>query len=126
MPAAPRRCTCLLPSRRFATLSCNANDAASWTSARIARLLALLVGALAEIISAGMDDDCAAEYALRANKLDELIGHRTLTVALAIGLEVTQVADVADRVGRRAVSLTVGVDYWWPEEIRQYDILSLW
>ena len=65
---------------------------------------------LAEVVSAGVHDDGTAEDALWANKLDELVRHGTLGVALTIGLEVAKVTDVALAVGRCAVLLAVGVD----------------
>ena len=86
------------------------NDAASGTSASVASLLALLVLALAEIISAGVHDNSAAEDALGADQLDVLVRDGALGVALGIGLEVAQVADVALAVGGGAVGLVVGVD----------------
>ena len=57
-----------------------------------------------------MDDDGAAEDALRADQLDELVRDGALGVALGVGLEVAQVADVALAVGGGAVGLVVGVD----------------
>ena len=86
------------------------NDTASGTSASVASLLALLVLALAEVVGAGVDDDGAAEDALRADQLDELVRDGALGVALGVGLEVAQVADVALAVGGGAVGLVVGVD----------------
>ena len=96
----------------------NANDTASRTTTRIPRLLALLVAALAEVVSAGMHNNGASEDALRADQLDELVAHRTLCVALAIGLEVAQVADVAVAVVGRAVLLAVGIDWG---DMRQHE-----
>ena len=90
------------------------NDAASGTSASVASLLALLVLALAEVVSAGVDDDGAAEDALGADQLDELVRDGALGVALGVGLEVAQVTDVALAVGGGAVGLVVGVD--WRED----------
>ena len=86
------------------------NDTASRTSASVASLLALLVLTLAEVVGAGVDDDGAAEDALGADQLDELVRDGALGVALSIGLEVAQVADVALAVGGGAVGLVVGVD----------------
>lgn len=90
------------------------NDTASGTSASVASLLALLVLALAEVVGAGVDDDGAAEDALGADQLDELVRDGALSVALGVGLEVAQVTDVALAVGGGAVGLVVGVD-WWEE-----------
>ena len=87
------------------------NDTASGTSASVASLLALLVLALAEVVGAGVDDDGAAEDALGADQLDELVGDGALGVALGVGLEVAQVADVALAVGGSTVGLVVGVDW---------------
>jgi len=87
------------------------NDTASGTSASVASLLALLVLALAEIVGAGVDDNGAAEDALGADQLDELVRDGALGVALGVGLEVAQVADVALAVGGSTVGLVVGVDW---------------
>jgi hypothetical protein len=57
-----------------------------------------------------VDDDGAAEHALRADQLDELVRDAARGVALGVGLEVAQVADVALAVARGAVGLVVGVD----------------
>ena len=89
----------------------NTNNTASGTGAGVASLLALLVLALAEVVGAGVDDDGAAENALRADQLDELVRDGALGVALGVGLEVAQVADVALAVGGGAVGLVVGVDW---------------
>lgn len=86
------------------------DNTASGTGASVASLLALLVLALAEVVGAGVDDDGAAENALRADQLDELVRDGALGVALGVGLEVAQVADVALAVGGGAVGLVVGVD----------------
>jgi hypothetical protein len=98
------------PYRPIKNLLGDTNDAASRTSASVASLLALLVRALAEVVGAGVDDDGAAEDALRADQLDELVRDGALGVALGVGLEVAQVADVALAVGGGAVGLVVGVD----------------
>jgi len=57
-----------------------------------------------------VNDNRAAEHALRADQLDELVGDGTLGVTLAIGLEVAKVANVTLAVARRAVGLGVRVD----------------
>lgn len=90
----------------------NTNDTASRPAPSIARLLALRVSALAEIVSAGVHHNRTSEHALRADELDHLVGDGALGVALAVGLEVAQVADVAVRVGWGAVLLVVGVDWY--------------
>ena len=51
-----------------------------------------------------------ADDALGANQLNQGVGDGALGVALAIGLEVTEITDVADIVGTVAVVLAVGVD----------------
>jgi len=102
------------------------NLTASGAGPCVAGLQRLLSAALAEIVSAGVDNDGAllqvnnclrkalaktyANDALRADELDELVGHRALGVTLGIRLDVAEVADVAVLVGRGAVSLVVGVD----------------
>jgi hypothetical protein len=88
----------------------NANDTASRTRASIASLLALLVSALAQIISTAMHDNGTSQHALRANQLDQLVCDGALGVALAIGLEVAQVSHMAVVVGWGAVLLAVWVD----------------
>ena len=95
----------------FHPLLGDANDTASGTSTSVAGLLALLVLTLAEIVGAGVDDNGAAEDALRADQLDELVRDRALGVALAVGFEVAQVADVALLVAGSSVGLVVGVDW---------------
>lgn len=92
------------------SLCCNSNDATSWTSSSIARLLALSVTTLSEIIGAGVDNNSAAENALGTNQLDQLVLHRALSIALSIGLEVSEITDVALRVLWCTVLLGVRVD----------------
>jgi hypothetical protein len=89
----------------------NTNDTASRAGASVASLLALLVLALSKVIGAGVDDNSAAKNALGADQLDELVRDGALGVALGVGLEVAQVADVALAVGGGAVGLVVGVDW---------------
>lgn len=81
----------------------NANDTASGTGTRVARSLTLLVSALAQVIRAGMHDDRPAQDALRSDQLDQLVRDGPLGVALAVGFEVAEVADVAFAVGGGAV-----------------------
>lgn len=57
-----------------------------------------------------MNNNSAAKNALRADQLDELVRHAAGGVALGVGLEVAQVADVALAVAGGAVGLVVGVD----------------
>ena len=95
----------------FSSLLGDTNNTASGTGTSVTSLLALLVLALAEVVGAGVHDDGAAEDALRADQLDELVRDAALGIALAVGLEVAQVADVALAVGGGAVGLVVGVDY---------------
>ena len=80
------------------------------TSTSVASLLAFLVAALSKIIGASVDNDGATEDAVVANQLDELVGNGSLSVALAVGLEVAEVTNVALVVGWRAVLLAVRVD----------------
>ena len=89
----------------------NANDTASGTSTRIARRLALLVSALAEIIRAAVDNDGPTEHALGANQLNLLVGDGALGVALGVRLEVAEVADVAFAVRGGAVGFGERVDW---------------
>lgn len=112
------------PSTAGINLLGNADNTASGTGASVASLLALLVLALAEVVGAGVDDDGAAEDALRADQLDELVRDGALGVALGVGLEVAQVADVALAVGGGAVGLVVGVD-WMKREGMSVMVLLL-
>lgn len=89
----------------------NTDDTASGTATSVTGLLALLVTALAEVVGASVHDDSAAEDALGADQLDVLVGHGALGVALGVGLEVAQVADVALAVAGGAVGLVVRVDW---------------
>lgn len=102
----------LFSQKKKTPLLGDTNDTASGTSASVAGLLALLVLALAKVVGAGVDDDGAAEHALRADQLDVLVRDTALGVALGVGLEVAQVANVALTVGGGAVGLVVGVDWW--------------
>lgn len=88
----------------------NANDTAGRTAASVASLLGLLVATLAEIVSAGVDDDGAANDALSTNELDQLVSDCASGVSLAVGLEVAQVTDVTVAVRGSTVFLAVGVD----------------
>ena len=89
----------------------DANNTASGTSASVTSLLRLLVSALAEVISSSVNDNGAANDALGANQLDQLVRGAALSVTLTVGLEVTQVTNVALVVFGRAVRLVVGVDW---------------
>lgn len=93
-----------------AALLSNANDTTGWTSTRITSLLALIVATLAKVVGAGVDDHSAADDALRADQLDELVRLRALCVALAVSLEVPEVSDVAVAVLWCAVFLVLWVD----------------
>lgn len=83
---------------------------AGWASTSVAGLLALWVVRLSKVIGAGVNDNGAAEHTLRADQLDEFVGDGALCVALAVGLEVTQVTDVTGLVGWCAVVLAEWVD----------------
>lgn len=112
------------------SLSRDTNDTTGRARTRVASLFGLLVATLAEVVGASMDDNgtlyiyqfnsreerlggvCSySDDAVGANKLDQLVRHRSLGVALAISLEVSEITDVAVLVGRGAVLLAVGVDY---------------
>lgn len=88
----------------------NANDTASWTATSVSSLLALSVATLSKIIGAGVHNNSAAEDALWADQLDQLVLDRALCVALAIGFEVSEVTDVALRILWSTVLLAVWVD----------------
>lgn len=84
----------MYPWSIWQSLCSNTNDTASWTATSVTSLLALSVSALAQIISASVHNNGTAENALWADQLDELVLDRALCVALAIGLEVSEIADV--------------------------------
>jgi hypothetical protein len=50
---------------------------------------------LPQIIRASMHDDGASQHGVFADQLDVLVGDGSLAVALPVGVEVAQVADVA-------------------------------
>jgi len=89
-------------------LSGDANDTTSRAKASVSGLLGLRVVALAEIINAGVDDDSSANDALRSNELDKLVCDRSYSVALSVGLDVSQVTDVTLLISRG----TVGLGEW--------------
>lgn len=88
----------------------NANDTTSRTTARVARSLTLLVSALTQVIGASMHDNGPTQHALRPDQLDVLVRDGALGVALAVGFEVAEVANVAFAVGGGAVRFGEGVD----------------
>ena len=51
-----------------------------------------------------------AEDTFRPDQLDEVVGQGAFSVALRVGFEVSEVTDVALRVGGGAMGLGVGVD----------------
>lgn len=113
----------------------NADDAAGRAGAGVARLLALLVPALSEVVGARVADEGAlqgeekaivspwlltaygntggvstySENAVLADQLDEAVADAALGVALGIRLDVSKVTDVAFAVGGSAVCLAVRV-----------------
>lgn len=88
----------------------NPNNPTRRPPARIARSLALLMPALAQIVRAAMHDDCAAQHAFGPDELDLLVCDGALGVALAVRFEVAEVADVSFGVGGGAVGFGEGVD----------------
>ena len=54
-------------------LCLDANDTTGWSWTSVASLLALLVAALAKVVSAGVGNDSASENALWADELDVLV-----------------------------------------------------
>jgi hypothetical protein len=52
-----------------------------------------------------------ANYALRSDQLDQFVGSGALAIALGIGLEVAQIANVTSLVLWSTVCLAVWVDY---------------
>jgi hypothetical protein len=100
----------IVPIQSCANLVGNTNDTASRARTSVTSLLGLLVSALAKVVSAGVHNDGAANNALGANQLDQLVSDAALGIALAVSLEVTQVTDVALVVLGSTVGLVVGVD----------------
>jgi hypothetical protein len=95
----------------------------------IASLERFLVATLAEVVSAGMGDDSTlgkvswfeasrndfhwatyANDALGPDELDQLVGHGALGVALAIGIDVSKVTNMAGLVHTISVGRVVRVD----------------
>ena len=64
-----------------------------------------------------MHDDSPSKHALGPNELDEVVGDAAVGVAMVIGFEVAEVADMAIGVGRGAVLFAEGVD-WEKERVR--------
>lgn len=91
-------------------LTSNTNHPTSRTATGVTGLLGLLVTALTQVVRAGMHDQSAAQHALGAEQLDERVLLVAHGVALGVGAEVAQVADVAVGVVGRAVGFAVGVD----------------
>ena len=58
-----------------------------------------------QIIRARMHDDGAAQHGLLADQLDEAVLDAAFTVAVGVGLEVAEVADVAGFI--------TGGTVWW-------------
>lgn len=58
-----------------------------------------------------MEKGTYADNTLWADQLDKLVGGRTLSIALSIGLEVSKVSNVAGLISWGTVSLSVWVDY---------------
>lgn len=106
------------------------NDTAGGATTSIAGLERLLIAALAEVISASVDNngalkecqyisfsldagqDCStyANHGLGSDELDKFVLNAALGVALGIGLDVSQVTDVACLIRGSAVGLVVRVD----------------
>ena len=53
---------------------------------------------LTEVVGASVHNDGAAEHALWADQLDQLVLDGSLSVALAVSLEVAKITDVAGLV----------------------------
>lgn len=91
-------------------LCSDANHTAGWTSASIARLLALGVTTLSQIVGASMDDDGSSDDAFWANQFDEAVFDGAFAIALSIRLEVAEISDVTLSVGGGAMLFAVWVD----------------
>jgi hypothetical protein len=87
---------CTHPSLPFlSSLIRDPNNATSGPPPGITRDETLLMAALPQIIRASMHDDGASQHGVFADQLDVLVGDGSLAVALPVGVEVAQVADVA-------------------------------
>ena len=68
------------------------------------------MSALAQVICSAVHDDGPSEHALGPNELDEVVSDAAFGVAVVVGLDVAEVADVALGVGGSAVGFAEGVD----------------
>ena len=65
-----------------------------------------------------MHDDSPSQHALGPNELNEAVGNAAFGIALAVGFEVAEIADVALGVGGGAVLFAEGVDWERKEGVR--------
>ena len=107
-------CPLWTSSRHFLVkdrLGRDTNHTASRAGTSVASLLALSVATLTKVIGSAVHNNSAAKNALWADELDVLVGDRPLSVALAVGLVVAQVTNVALGVRRRTVLFSMRVDW---------------
>ena len=107
-------CPLWTSSRQFLVkdhLGRDTNHTASRAGTSVAGLLALSVATLTKIIGSAVHDDSAAKNALWADELDVLVGNGPLSIALAVGLVIAQVTNVALGVRRRTVLFSMRVDW---------------
>lgn len=97
----------------------NPNNTTSRSPARIPSYFALFMSTLPQIIRTAMYHDSPSEHTLWADELDEGVGQGAFGVALFVGFEVAEVADVALGVGGGTVLFAEGVDC---EEERGLDL----
>lgn len=96
--------------RILTSLVGDANDTAGRTRASVASLERLLGVALAKVVGAGVNDHGAANDAVGADQLDQVVGNGALGVALSISVDVAEIANVADLIGGSTVVLAEGVE----------------
>lgn len=92
------------------SLGRDTNDTASGSRTSVTGLEGLLVVTLAEIVSAGVDNDGAANDAVGANQLDKVVGDGALGIALSISLDVAEVTNVTGLIRGSTVGLVEGVE----------------
>lgn len=90
-------------------LSGDTDDTAGKTGTCIASLQGLLVAALAEIVSTGVDDHTSTNDGVRAEEGDDLVGNVNHSDTAAVRLDVTEVTNVPLGGSGTTVVLVEGV-----------------
>lgn len=87
----------------------NTDDTAGKTGTCITSLKGLLIAALAEVVSTGVDDEASTNDGVRAVEGDDLVGKVELSGTAAVRLDITEVTNVPLGVGGSTVVLFKGV-----------------